>query len=162
MTRLGTLMIIFIMSLSVVIMSGCHQQIGSYVAASSFSKNGFARNRKQMIRAHGTEINTWGFVDYSNIFADGVDGSHSHPTRWRFDLKAKPDDDAGSSFSIYLPKDDGRYRLLNTFIENEKKGRPTRVFVKGKIFTFDAPINFYLLTGLYMEVRSTLDIRLNP
>lgn len=125
------------------------------------AKADLLKTRKQMIEANGSEIKTWGFVDYSNIFADGVDGSRPNSTKWRFDLKAKPNDEAGSSFSIYLPKDEGRDKLLEVFTANEKEGKPTRVFVKGKIFTFDVPTNFNLLTGLYMEVESATDILLD-
>ena len=155
------LIVMLVIAASFVLVNGCNKQIGNYVAASSISKGGFAKDRKQMLEANGSEIKTWGFVDHSNIFADGVDGSRQNSTKWRFDLKGKPNDEAGSSFSIYLPKDEGRDKLLEVFTANEKEGKPTRVFVKGKIFTFDAPTNFNRLTGLYMEVESTIDILLD-
>jgi hypothetical protein len=41
-------------------------------------------------------------------------------------------------------------------------GRPTRVFVRGRIFTFDAPTNYSRAVGLYMDLESSADVLLTP
>lgn len=168
MNRYFNLIVMLVIAAPLFLVSGCDKQIGDYVAASSISRNGYSRNGKLMRKMNGREIKVWGYVDHSNIFADGADeiladwrgGSGPSPTTWRFDLKAKPNDDAGASFTVCLPNDKGRDKLLRVFIADARTGKPTRVFVKGKIFTFDAPINFNTLTSLKMEVESTKDILL--
>jgi len=52
------------------LMTGCHEQRDDYIAASSISQNGFARNGEEMHKVHGQEIMVWGFVDHSNIYGD--------------------------------------------------------------------------------------------
>jgi hypothetical protein len=162
--------IILVIGASLVLVNGCTHRIGNYVAASSISKNGYARNGKLIHKINGSEIKVWGYVDHGNIFADGADeisadwisGSGPSPTTWRFGLKAKPNDATGASFMVSLPNDKDRDKLLRAFITDAKTGKPTKVFIKGKIFTFDAPINFTTITGLKMEVKSTNDILLEP
>jgi hypothetical protein len=150
---------------------GCSEQIGEYTAASSISENGFARDEKQVRELDGQEVQIWGFVDQSNIYGDeGAEvilgdwwsGVGPSATTWRFNLKAREDDEAGQSFSVYVPNDEGRDDLLKAFVADARAQNATRVFVKGRIFTFDAPTNATPLTGLYMELQSSHDILLEP
>ncbi|MEX1315898.1 MAG: hypothetical protein AB1Z22_02080 [Synechococcaceae cyanobacterium] len=146
-----------------VLVTGCDEQIGGYLPASSIStRTGFARNRKQALKMSGKEIKLWGYVDYSNVYADGAgdavptdwDQVHSHnltPDMWRFDLMIRPDGEAGCGFAVYLRKHEDGKKLFAGFSTNERAGKPSRVYVKGKVFTFDAPTNLMGLTGLYME-----------
>jgi len=151
------------------LLAGCSQQVGDYVAASSISRNGFARDGNKMRKVDGQEIKIWGFVDHDNLYgdegakeilADRWSGDGPSPATWRFDLKAKADDEAGHSFSVHIPNDQRRDDLLKAFVADARAGKPTRVFVTGRIFTFDAPTNVTPLTGLYMELQSSDDIRL--
>jgi hypothetical protein len=151
--------------------TGCNKQIGDYVAASSISRNGFARDAEAMRRLNGQEIKVWGFVDSGNIYGDadakeilGALWSSEGPdaATWRFNLKADPDDKTGNSFPVLVPNDPGRDELLRAFVADANAQRPTRVFVTGKLHTFDAPTNTGALTGLTMELRSSNDILLEP
>jgi hypothetical protein len=152
-----------------VFLAGCSRQLGDYTAASSISRNGFARDGEQMRKLDGQEIKVWGFVDHDNLYGDeGAkeilgdwwSGEGLSPTTWRFDLKAKADDESGHSFSVHVPNDPGRDDLLKAFVADARAGKPTRVFATGRIFTFDAPTNVAPLTGLYMELQSSDDILL--
>jgi hypothetical protein len=158
-----------IMLVVTLLLAGCSQQVGDYVAASSISRNGFARDGEAMRKMDGQEVKIWGFVDHDNLYGDeGAkeilgdrwSGEGLSPTTWRFDLKAKADDEAGHSFSVYVPNDPGRDDHLKAFVADARAGKPTRVFVTGRIFTFDAPTNITPLTGLYMELQSSDDILL--
>ena len=42
--------------------------IGDYQLVSSVASHGFARNKKMMRAAQGTEVKFWGYVDHSNVF----------------------------------------------------------------------------------------------
>ena len=148
---------------------GCGGQIGDYSAASSISKDGFARNAKELREIHGQEVKLWGFVDHSNLYGDegareiledwwGGDGPSA--ATWRFNLKAKEDDRAGHSFAVHVPNDQGRDDLLKAFLTDARAQRSTKVFVKGRIFTFNAPTNTSLPTGMYMELQSSNDVLL--
>lgn len=123
-----------------------------------------------MRKMQGQEIKVWGFVDHSNLYGDeGAkkilenwwSGAGPSATTWRFNLMAKEQDE-GRSFSVQVPNDQGRDELLRVFLADAKAQKPTRVFVKGKIFSFEAPTNGITLTGLYMVVQSSQDIRLAP
>jgi len=50
--------------------------------------------------------------------------------------------------------------VLGVFIANARAEKPTKVYVKGKVFTFDAPTNVRDFNGLYIELQSSQDIRL--
>jgi hypothetical protein len=150
---------------------GCSEQIGDYTAASSISENGFARDEKQVRELEGQQVKIWGFVDHANLYGDESakeiledwwSGDGPSATTWRFNLKAREDDEAGQSFSVYVPNDAGRDDLLKAFVADARAQHATRVFVKGKIFTFDAPTNATARTGLYMELQSSHDILLQP
>jgi hypothetical protein len=124
-----------------------------------------------MRRLDGQEIKVWGFVDSGNIYGDadakeilGALWSSEGPdaATWRFNLKADPDDKTGNSFPVLVPNDPGRDELLRAFVADANAQRPTRVFVTGKLHTFDAPTNTGALTGLTIELRSSNDILLEP
>jgi hypothetical protein len=150
---------------------GCSEEIGDYTAASSISENGFARDEKQVRELDGQEVQIWGFVDHANMYGDeGAkeiledwwSGDGPSATTWRFNLKAREDDEAGHSFAVHVPNDEGRDDLLKLFLADARAQKPTQVFLKGTIFTFDAPTDAMLLTGLYMELQSSHDILLEP
>jgi hypothetical protein len=137
--------------------TGCDDRIDGYIAALSISENGFARDAKEIRKAQGQEIELWGFVDHRNLYGnagakrilgDCWSGDGPDAATWRFDLKARENDEAGHSFSVYVPNDAGRVSLLKVFLADAKAGRPTRVFVKGKLFRFDAPTNIATHSGL--------------
>jgi hypothetical protein len=101
---------------------GCNEQIGDYIAASSISRNGFARDGKEMRKVHGQEVKIWGFVDHSNMYGDAGakeiledwwSGEGPSTTTWRFNLKARENDDAGHSFAVHVPNDQGRLTPLS-------------------------------------------------
>jgi hypothetical protein len=77
-------------------------------------------------------------------------------------LKAEAGDKAGNSFSVLAPNGPGRDELLKAFVSDANAQKPTKVFVKGKLHTFDAPTNTGVLTGLTMALRSSNDILLEP
>ncbi len=138
-------------------LGGCKDKpIGGYVPASSFSKKGFAKNREQVLALRGKVLKVWGYVDGGNVFPK--DWGDNQPGKWRFKLKAKPSDDVGQSFSIHIPVDDRHDELVALFEATDFPDKPTRVFVTGKLSTFDAPMNFVRKTGLIMDVNSSIDI----
>ena len=53
-----------------VFLVGCSAQKGGYIAASSLSKDGFARNAAEARKLHGQEVELWGFVDHGNLYGD--------------------------------------------------------------------------------------------
>ena len=138
-------------------LGGCKDKpIGGYVPASSFSKKGFAKNREQVLALRGKVLKVWGYVDGGNVFPK--DWGDNQPGKWRFKLKAKPSDDVGQSFSIHIPVDDRHDELVALFEATVFADKPTRIFVTGKLSTFDAPVNFVRKTGLIMDVNSSKDI----
>jgi hypothetical protein len=149
---------------------GCDQRIGEHVAASSIVQNGFARDAQAMRDVHGQEIRVWGFVDQGNLYGDAVvkqilgdwwSGEGPTATDWRFDLKAEAHGDTGHGLQVRVPNDAERDRLLRDIVADARAGRPTRVFVTGKLYAFPAPTNATTLTGLYLEPRSSREIRLD-
>lgn len=147
--------------------TGCHQRSGDYVAASSISRNGFARDGAALRQADGQEIKLWGYVDHSNLYGDAGaqailgdwwSGDGPDGTTWRFNLKANADDEAGQSFAVHVPNGPERDALLKRFLADARAGRPTKVLLQGRLFTFDAPTNGALLTGLRLALSSSRDI----
>ncbi len=145
----------------------CGSPAGDYTPVSSISTHGFARNGEQMRRLAGQEIRLWGFVDHHNLFGDDDvrdilgdwwGGAGPDPATWSFHLKARAGDAAGQSFAVFVPNDEGRDEVLRTFRADAMAGRPTKVFVTGTLFTFDAPTNTRSLTGLYMRLGSSHDV----
>ena len=160
---------IFMMLVTAALTYGCNEKNGDYLAASSISKNGFAVNAEKIRKLHGQEIKIWGFVDHGNMYGDEKvkqilkdwwSGNAPKAANWSFNLKSREDDDTGHSFSVHVLDDQGRDELLEAFLEDARIQRPTKVFVKGRIFTFDAPTNAIGATGLYVEVRSCRNILL--
>ena len=152
-------------------LAGCSGRIGDYTAASSISKDGFARDENQISELQGKEIKVWGFVDHSNLYGDqGAkailedwwSGDGPDALTWRFNLKAGENDEAGHSFAVYVPNDPGRDELLRLFLSDAKAHRPTKVFVTGKLFTYEAPTNTASLTGIYLELQSSNEVLLEP
>jgi hypothetical protein len=152
-----------------VFVAGCDRRTGDYVAASSISQNGFARDGNAMRALNGQEVKLWGFVDHNNMYGDGGarlilgdwwSGEGPRAATWQFNLKARADDQAGKSFAVHVPNDQGRDDLLRLFVADAKAGKPTQVFITGRLFTFDAPTNAGVFTGLYIELQSAHDIQL--
>lgn len=150
---------------------GCDGPIGGYDPASSISRNGFARGGEAVRELHGRVVEIWGFVDHGNLYGDESarevlgewwSGAAAGAAAWRFNLKAREDDAAGRSFPIHVLSGEGRDALLEVFVADARARRPTRVFVRGTLFTYAAPTQGAALTGLYMEVRSSRDISLEP
>lgn len=148
---------------------GCNQQSDGYIAASSISNHGFARNGTAIHNLHGQDIKVWGFVDYSNLYGnedvkkllgERWSGEGSSSKVWRFNLKTAADTKPGESFPVYVPNDQGRDSLLRVFLANARAQQPTKVFLQGKILTFNAPTNMTSHTGLYMELPSSENILL--
>ena len=150
---------------------GCAGPIGGYDPASSISRNGFARDAEAARGLDGRVVKIWGFVDHGNMYGDeGArkvlgdwwSGAAPGAAAWRFDLKAREDDRVGRSFPIWVLDDEGRDALLEVFVADARARRPTRVFVRGTLLTYAAPTQAADRTGLYLEVRSSCDISLEP
>jgi hypothetical protein len=141
-----------------------------YISLSSINQSGFARNEVELQDIQGQETKLWGYVDHSNLYGDDSarqilqewwSGEGPTATTWRFNLKGHSNDAAGQSFSIQVPNDGGRDELLRAFLADARAQRPTKVFVTGRLFTFDAPTNAETYQGLYLEVRSSQDVSLD-
>ena len=52
------------------------------------------------------------------------------------------------------------FLALLAFVADAQAGRPSKVFVSGRLATFDAPSSDRVRTGLIMEVQSSDDILL--
>ena len=148
--------------------AACSITAGDYVAAHSFSRSGFARSSFDLSRVAGHEVLVWGYVDHRNLFGDDRAreilgdwwGGHGPDDDvWSFGLKAGADDPAGHSFAVQVPNDLLRDDLLRLFLIDARAGRPTKVYLRGRISTFDAPLNSLRKIGLRMEVGSSGHIR---
>ena len=100
----------------------------------------------------------YGDAGANEILEDWWSGEGPSTTTWRFNLKAKENDETGRSFPVHVPNDQGRDEILKAFLADARAQKPTKVYVKGKLFTFDAPTNAEALTGLVMELKSSDDI----
>ena len=159
-----------ILSTIVLLMAGCNGKVDDYIAASSITSNGFARTSSDLQKIKGQEVKVWGFVDHSNLYGDEEvkqilgdwwSGDGPNAATWRFNLMANENDE-GYSFSVHVPNDGGRDDLLSLFLADARAQRPTKVFLEGTVFTFDAPANTTDHIGLYMKVSSSLKILLEP
>jgi hypothetical protein len=56
------------------------------MAASSFSKKGFAKIGKQAMAYRGKVLKVWGYVDGGNVLPKDSDHNHHHPRTWSFKL----------------------------------------------------------------------------
>jgi hypothetical protein len=63
---------------------------------------------------------------------------------------------------VLVPKDPGRWGLLDRLVADARAGRATRIFVVGRLFRFHAPTQILDRTGLYLQLRSSQDIRFDP
>ena len=165
MTRIRALVLLCTAMLAM----GCSQQTAGYVAASAIVRDGFARDGEAIRRLSGQDVKLWGYVDHGNLYGDDAarailgdwwSGPGPDDATWRFNLKANADDAVGRSFPVHVPNDEGRDELLRTFVADASAQRPTKVFVTGRLFTFDAPTHVSARTGLSMEVASSQDILL--
>lgn len=154
-----------------VALCGCQEQINGYTAAASISANGFARSSSQLESLNSKEILIWGYVDHHNLYGDDSarkvlgawwSGEGPAPTSWQFNLQARENDAAGRSFAVIVPNGPERDALLSVFRDDAIANRSTRVFVKGRIFTYKAPANFGSRVGLYMKLQSSGDILFEP
>ena len=163
-----TILIMFVLSTFLV---GCRSQIGDYTAAASISKDGFAKNTQQVTDLQGQEVKLWGYVDHGNLYGDESakavlgewwSGEGPDANTWRFNLKAGENDAVGQSFAVSVPNDGGRDDLLRKFAADAQAGRPTRVFVTGRLATFEARTANDTLTGITLDVQSSGDVLLEP
>ncbi len=139
----------------------------SYTAASSLTRNGFAKDDEQVRGLDGQVVQLWGFVDHGNIYGDESakailgdwwSGAGPDASTWRFNLKANAGDATGQSFAVHVSNDAGRDDLLRAFAADAQAGRPTKVFIAGRLSTFDAPSTDRVRTGLLLDVQSSSDI----
>ena len=146
---------------------GCRDTPSGYEPASSISKGGLARNPGKMRAIDGQEIRLWGFVDHGNLYGnDGAkaildewwSGYGPNAATWSFNLKADKDDKTGHSFRVTVPNDPGRDAILEAFVADARTRKPTKVYVKGRIFAFAMPTNAATLTGLSMTLECSRDI----
>lgn len=89
------------------------------------------------------------------ILAEYWSGDGPNAATWRFDLKAHEDDAPGHSFPVRVPNDAGRDEILRMFVADARAGRPTKVFLQGRITMFEAPTNAVTLMGLRIELDSS-------
>lgn len=152
-------------------MAGCSQTIDGYTAASTVSANGFARMPMASQCCGCRQFKLWGYVDQLNIYGNAGarellgpwwSGEGPDSSAWRFNLKARAEDGVGQSFAVYAPDDPYRDRILSIFAEHANRQTPIRVFLKGRLSTFEAPNNITTPVGLYMELGSSQDILIDP
>ncbi|WP_139556535.1 hypothetical protein [Methylotetracoccus oryzae] len=151
------------------VVAGCWVPSDGYISAVEISKHGFERSADDVRRLEDRDVRVWGFVDHGNLYGDaGVrrvladywSGEGPNPNTWRFGLKAAEDDPVGQSFPVHVRNDAGRDALLATFRADAESGRPTRVFLRGRLRTYAAPTNYRSLTGIVIEVASSSAIDL--
>jgi hypothetical protein len=174
MYRIGEAMksgLFLVMLIFAALLGGCDAPVGDYVPVSAVSRNGFARDAASVGRLEGQAIKLWGYVDHANLYGDDGareilgewwSGPGPSAAAWRFNLKARAEDGAGQSFAVHVPNDAKRDELLRIFRADAEAGRPTRVFVTGRLAIFDAPTNAADRTGLVLEMESSQDILLTP
>ena len=159
-----------ILIICLTLLAGCSQLTDGYVAASTFSQDGFARNVAAVRALAGQDVQIWGFVDHGKLYGNDDaravlgewwSGDGPDENTWRFNLKADADDETGRSFAVHVPNDEGRDVLLTRFAAAAATQTPTRVFVTGRLVTFDAPMNTATRTGILLEVQSSDDVLLD-
>jgi len=152
-------------------LNGCDNRVEGYVAASSISRNGFARNAAALRGAEGQVIRVWGYVDPANIGTVDAESTIDQDGRkvpahglaiWSFNVKARQSDQAGHSFAVHVPEDARAAGIRELLMAESREGKSTVVFLKGRLFTFDAPTNTGRLTGLYLVLESSRDLLLEP
>ena len=157
--------------LPILLMTGCNDKIDGYLAVKEIARNGFLIDEQSAREFSGKEVRLWGYVDHGNLYGDNSArqileewwaGEGPDTGSWRFNLKADAGDATGHSFAVHVPNGEGRDMLLRKFVVDAREQRPTKIFLKGKLLTFDAPTEFSGLTGLYLEVSSSQDIQMLP
>ena len=152
-------------------LAGCGGPVGEYLPVSDIARGGFVSDERTMAEMHGREVRLWGFVDQGNLYGDAEakrvlgewwSGEGPDPDHWRLGLKARADDPVGDSLAVLVPNDAERGDLLDRLVADARAGRATRIFVTGRLSSFDAPTQILDLTGLYLQLRSSRDIRLDP
>jgi hypothetical protein len=152
-------------------LAGCGEPVGEYLPVSAIARGGFVSDERTVAEMRGREVRLWGFVDQGNLYGDAEakralgqwwSGEGPDPDHWRFDLKARADDPVGHSLAVLVPNDAERGDLLDRLAADARAGRATRIFVAGRLSSFDAPTQILDLTGLYLQLRSSRDIRLDP
>ena len=153
------------------VLAGCDGPRGGYQSVSSIARAGFARNPWVLQQWRGRDIRLWGYVDHGNLYGDSTAravlrdwwaGEGPRAGLWRFDLKGRADDAVGHAFAVQVPGGPGSAKLFRRFAADARAGRPTRVFVTGRLHGFDAPTQASVLTGLYLDAGTSGDIRLTP
>ena len=151
--------------------TGCDDHLDGYIPVKEIARNGFLIEQQATGELSGKEVRLRGYVDHGNLYGDsGVReilgewwaGEGPDAGSWRFNLKANVDDVVGQSFAVHVPNGEGRDALLRKFVSDAREQRPTEVFLKGTLFTYEAPSQGSTLTGLYLEVSSSQDIQLVP
>lgn len=149
----------------------CQPATGNYRAASEVSRSGFAVNSNSIELLNGEMVALWGYVDQLNIFADETTksilkdwwgGPAPQANTWQFGLKARPGDPHGHSFFVGIPDDQMRNDILRIFAADAASSRPTRVYLRGRLATFDAPTSVSIRTGIQMNLSSSSDLRVGP
>jgi len=149
----------------------CDEPPVGYIPVSAISESGFARDKLYVETLSGSEIGLWGFFDQQNIYGDDRakdvlgdwwSGYGPDPSTWQFNLKANQDDGAGHSFPVRVSNDMLRDDLLRVFLQDARSGRSTKVYLRGRISTYPAPLNASTRYGLSMVLQSTWDVRLGP
>jgi hypothetical protein len=152
-------------------LAGCADQVGEYLPVSAIAQGRFVADQAALAEWRGEEVRLWGFVDQGNLYGDADakrvlgewwSGDGPDPDHWRFDLKAQADDPVGRSLPVLVPNDAGREDLLERFVADARARRATKIFVTGRLFTYLAPTQILDRTGLYLELRASDDIRLDP
>jgi hypothetical protein len=156
---------------AMIALAGCGERVGEYLPVSAIARGGFVSDERRVAEMHGRKVWLWGFVDQGNLYGDAEvkrvlgewwSGQGADPDHWRFDLKSRADHPVGRSFAVFVPNDPGRKDLLERFVADARARRVTKVFVTGRLFTFRAPTQILDRTGLYLQLRSSQDIRLDP
>ena len=151
-------------------LAGCDERVGDYLPVSAIARGGFVSDERTVAEMRGREVRLWGFVDQGNLYGDAEaerilgewwSGEGPDPGHWRFGLKAQAEDPVGRSFTVLVPNDAGRKHLLDRLVADAQARRATKIFVTGRLFTFPAPTQILDRTGLYLQLRSSQDIRLD-
>jgi hypothetical protein len=153
----------------ILLTAACDDRIDGYIPVKEIARNGFLIDEQEADELSGQQVRLWGYVDHGNLYGDA--GAREILDEWwagegpdagssRFNLKADAGDATGHSFAVHVPNGEGRDALLRKFVADAGEQRPTRVFLKGKLLTFDAATQISGLTGIYLEVESSQDIQL--
>jgi uncharacterized protein len=147
----------------------CRPAEQDYMAANRISRAGFLRDTDLIDQREGKEILLWGYVDTGNIFADADarstlgdlwSGQHRRAGHWRFGLKGRSEDATGQSFEVQVRNDILREDVLRVLATDAAAGRLTKIFLKGRLATFDAPLNQSSRVGIRVDVSASWHLRI--